>query len=363
MTGSPDHRPALDRQAAEKLLVGLVDHYGPSGQEQSAVRFLVEQMRVFGFRAHIDGAGNAVGELGSGPRTILLLGHIDTVPGQIDVRQEGRHLYGRGSVDAKGPLAAFAAAAARAGAQPGTRILVVGAVEEESATSKGARHLLDRVSPDAVIVGEPSAWNCLTTGYKGRLLADYTLSREVAHTAGPGASVCEHAVGFWQQVAEYATGWNADRQRMFEQLIPSLRSIHSQTDGFVETVHLTIGFRLPPAIDIDALQSGMIVLAGKADLHFRGREVAYRASKSTQLARAFIRAIRGQGERPIFKVKSGTSDMNVVGPVWNCPILAYGPGDASLDHTPHEHIDLDEYHRAIAVLESVLIELGQLAQS
>jgi LysW-gamma-L-lysine carboxypeptidase len=34
--------------------------------------------------------------------------------------------------------------------------------------------------------------------------------------------------------------------------------------------------------------------------------------------------------------------------------VAYGPGDASLDHTPHEHIDLDEYHRAIAVLTHVL---------
>ena len=46
--------------------------------------------------------------------------------------------------------------------------------------------------------------------------------------------------------------------------------------------------------------------------------------------------------------------MNVVGPVWQCPILAYGPGDSSLDHTPHEQIDLADYHRAIAVLTAVL---------
>ena len=132
--------------------------------------FLVAQMRSLGFHAYIDSAGNAVGELGSGQRTILLLGHIDTVPGQIAVRQEGHLLYGRGSVDAKGPLAAFTVAAARAGAQPGARILVVGAVEEESATSKGARHLLDHESPEAVIIGEPSAWNCLTTGYRSSCL-------------------------------------------------------------------------------------------------------------------------------------------------------------------------------------------------
>ena len=40
----------------------------------------------------------------------MLLGHIDTVPGRVPVRREGGRLYGRGAVDAKGPLACFVAA-------------------------------------------------------------------------------------------------------------------------------------------------------------------------------------------------------------------------------------------------------------
>ena len=44
-------------------------------------------------------------------------------------------------------------------------------------------------------------------------------------------------------------------------------------------------------------------------------------------------------------------------PIWQCPILAYGPGDSTLDHTPHEHIDLKEYHQAINVLALVLADL------
>jgi LysW-gamma-L-lysine carboxypeptidase len=63
------------------------------------------------------------------------------------------------------------------------------------------------------------------------------------------------------------------------------------------------------------------------------------------------------GGEPRFKVKTGTSDMNVVGPVWGCPIVAYGPGDSRLDHTPHERIDLAEYRRAISILRSVFINL------
>ena len=73
-----------------------------------------------------------------------------------------------------------------------------------------------------------------------------------------------------------------------------------------------------------------------------------------QTSLTFLRAIRAEGLDPTFKVKSGTSDMNVVGPAWNCPILAYGPGDSSLDHTPNEHLDLAEYRRSISVLTRAL---------
>jgi LysW-gamma-L-lysine carboxypeptidase len=46
--------------------------------------------------------------------------------------------------------------------------------------------------------------------------------------------------------------------------------------------------------------------------------------------------------------------MNTVGPVWVCPIVAYGPGDSSLDHTPDEHIDVREFRWGINVLARAL---------
>jgi LysW-gamma-L-lysine carboxypeptidase len=349
--------PFYDDTHADALLMGLVERYSPSGKEGAAVAYLVDQMGTLGFEAHVDEAGNAVGELGRGERTLLLLGHIDTVPGHIAVRREGNLLYGRGTVDAKGPLVTLVAAATLAGPRPGVRLVVVGAVEEEAATSKGARHLLGRLRPDAAIIGEPSGWDRITVGYKGRLLADYSLSRDLGHTAGPAQSVCEEAVAFWQQVSAYAAKWNDGRKGMFDQLMPSLRTMESSSDGFVETASMTLGFRLPLDLDIDGLEETLRAMGGDAELRFRGRESAFRASKNTPLVRAFLKAIRAQGGRPAFQVKSGTSDMNVVGPAWGCPILAYGPGDSTLDHTPHEHVDLIEYHQAIDVLALVLADL------
>ena len=55
----------------------------------------------------------------------------------------------------------------------------------------------------------------------------------------------------------------------------------------------------------------------------------------------------------------GTADMNVVGPVWKCPIPAYGPGDSSLDHTPDEHIEIEELETSIRILERALHALTE----
>jgi LysW-gamma-L-lysine carboxypeptidase len=103
-------------------------------------------------------------------------------------------------------------------------------------------------------------------------------------------------------------------------------------------------------------------MAAPGHVTFYAEETAFRADKNTDLARAFVAAIRRAGGEPAFKVKTGTSDMNVVGPVWHCPIVAYGPGDSNLDHTPNEHVSLAEYDRAIEVLTDVLLSLakGQL---
>ena len=63
---------------------------------------------------------------------------------------------------------------------------------------------------------------------------------------------------------------------------------------------------------------------------------------------------------PRFVYKTGTADLNVVAPVWRCPAVAYGPGDSALDHTPNEHISLDEYGRAVDVLAQTLKALSAM---
>ena len=339
------------------LLSGLVNIYSPSQQERAAAEYFVAQMTARGFRAFVDDAGNAVGTLGEGARDIVLLGHIDTFHGYIEPRVEDGKLYGRGAVDAKGCLATFVSACERAGARDGVRFVVVGAVEEECATSKGARFALTQYRPAFCVIGEPSGWDRITLGYKGRVLLDYEISKAMTHTASTTRAAAEDAVAFWNRVAAFAAEYNRAQPRVFDQLDPSLRALNSSDDGFTDRATMRIGFRVPVGLTIQQVEQQIAQFVDGARISFSSEEEPFRADKNNALVRAFLAAIRGAGGSPAFTLKTGTADMNIVGPAWGCPIVAYGPGDSALDHTPSEHLDLDEYARAIDVLARVLTAL------
>jgi LysW-gamma-L-lysine carboxypeptidase len=294
-------------------------------------------------------------------------------------------------VDAKGPLCTFAAAAAQVAVPDGWRITVVGAVEEESASSKGARHILAQrlphptepsgkrevkaqrsnippplhppTPPTYCIIGEPSNWDRITLGYKGRLLMDVVLRIPFVHSAGEERLPAEQAIDFWHEVETLCFEFNilTDATTPFNRLDPALRHIAHREAGAFGEVELSMGFRLPLGLTPIALEQklcGLTYTLSKGtstDIQFSGGEMAYKGDKTNPLVRAFLKGIRAGDGTPRFVVKTGTADMNVVAPHWpETPIVAYGPGDSSLDHTPYEHIDLHEYLQAIAVLQETL---------
>ena len=396
---------STDGSSPAELLRRLVEIPSLSGSEAAASRFLADQMDALGYdRSYVDEAGNAVGERGprSAAKVLVLLGHIDTVPGEIPVRYEetggGLVLHGRGTVDAKGPLVTFVSAAARIPRgrleRAGVRLVVVGAVEEEAATSKGARFVRARFDgsgepvPEACVIGEPSRFHRVTLGYKGRVLLDVRAERELTHTAGPDPGIGVQVVDFWNLLAAEAERFNVGRDKPFSQLQPSLRALRSGLqDGLISWAEGSFGVRLPLDFDVQEMLESLVegwsrqaaareecegaapalprlgeggsslawqVGQRRLELLARGFEPAWKSERSSSLVRAFQRAIRTGGERPGFVVKTGTSDMNVVAPAWRCPIVAYGPGDSALDHTPHEHLPVLELERAVDVLEHAI---------
>jgi len=334
----------------------LVEHLvrvpSVSGDEAAVAQLLVQQMQQRGFESHVDEAGNAVGRVGAGPLQVYLVGHLDTVPGALPVYVKDDLLFGRGSVDAKGSLAAFVEAAVGLKGSDALSLTVIGCVGEE-ADSRGAHHVLNTYPPaDYVIIGEPSGWDALTLGYKGSLSVEYFLKKPQTHRGAPVSTPAEDAVAFYHALcAAYP-----QRGYGFEAVSLNLIAFHTDNDGVAETARMYLNVRTPPGFDHSAFEKTVKTATHDAQVEINDPIPAVLAGKQNPLVRALLGGIRAQGARPRFKRKTGTSDMNLL-QAWGCPMLAYGPGDSSLDHTPNEHLSLAEYDQSIKVLTHALKNL------
>jgi len=330
-----------------------------STQEAEAANFLVSVMSEFCEQAYVDKAGNAVGKLGHGDLKVFFLGHIDTVPGHIDVEIIDDNLYGRGSVDAKGSFATAVMAAKSLDDEVLDKIslTLIGAVEEEIGSSKGARYVLQAYEqPDLIIIGEPSSYDAMTLGYKGRLIVHLSLEKDNFHSAGDDSTAAEDLITAWNILQNDAKEYNRKSSKIFEYLQISLQEFNTKSDGLRQEVKAVLGYRLPLAISPDRLKDRIKSLVD-CNIEFKSSEIAYRSDKNSRLARAFRRAMREQGYKPRIKLKTGTSDMNVIASTWNLPMLAYGPGDSALDHRPDEHLNIEEYKKAITVMAAAFKNL------
>jgi LysW-gamma-L-lysine carboxypeptidase len=319
-----------------------------SGDEGALAGFLVEEMRAWGFTTHLDEAGNAIGRRGDPDAPMILLtGHMDTVPGGPAPRRDGDLLYGRGAVDAKGPLATMICAAATADVR-GVQYVVAGVVEEET-YGRGATHLAECFRPAAGFVGEPNGWAGVGIGYKGRVMLRYSVSRPSVHTASPEEKASEAAVAFWQDVVGYCASVTTS-DKAFDRPIATL----NEMAGDIENARLVVSVRTPPGFDLPAFEEFLSGVTRDGVLKVDDRTPGVRVDHRSVVVRALCAGIRARGARPTLKLKTGTADLNIVEPRWQVPMAVYGPGDSALDHTDDEHIDLTEYARAVDVLRDAL---------
>ena len=115
---------------------------------------------------------------------VVLSTHMDTVPPSLPVHEDDTHLYGRGSADAKGIIAAQVAAAERL-AEHGERRVALLFVVGEELTADGAR-AAGTLEPKGrcLINGEPTE-NRMARGHKGMLRVELRASGRAAHSAYP----------------------------------------------------------------------------------------------------------------------------------------------------------------------------------
>jgi LysW-gamma-L-lysine carboxypeptidase len=367
-------------ELAVRFLTNLLGIYSPSGKEEDAANFLALEMKKMGFEVGIDAIGNVIGVVGEGDPVILLCGHMDTVAGHLPLRIEEGKIYARGAVDAKGPLAAMIMAAVAASKEPNFKgEILVAAVVEEEATSRGVKHLITQgIEADYAIFGEPSGVENLTIGYKGQIQLKIVCKTETGHASTPWLydNALEKSYELWEQIKNASS---------YPSLDPSASPYNAVTACLVKVeggeatsvvpfeVEMNLDVRVPIQFStaqvfeqlqkvITKYQAANPKISVKATV--LDTVEPFEVNKSSPLVHVLASSVRKVLNKPATLLhKTGTGDMNILGKSLKLPIVTYGPGDSHLDHTLDEHIEVSEYLQAIQVYKETILKLAELYKS
>lgn len=166
-----------------RFLMDMIRIPAFSTKEKEVVLCIKNEMEKQGFdEVIIDGLGNVIGRIGSGPRVIAFDAHIDTVyPGEMslwnrdpfDANIADGKVYGRGSVDQEGGMASMVFAAKiikELGLDKDFSIYFTGTVMEEDCDGLCWQYIIRElgIKPELAVITEPTNLN-VYRGHRGRM--------------------------------------------------------------------------------------------------------------------------------------------------------------------------------------------------
>jgi acetylornithine deacetylase len=346
--------------------------------ERAAAELLATTLRQWGFDVEMtevaSGRPNVVGRIGSGTRTLLLAGHLDTVgvEGMIHEpftpRLTGGRIYGRGSADMKSGVAAMCAAAARSAAAGTMRCKVtVAAACDEEYESLGMRALVaSGLTADAAILTEPTRLS-IAPAHRGFVWLTLRFRGKAAHGSryDIGVDAIRHAGLFLTELEAL------DARDLTRRSHPLLgrASVHASTitggEGFStypgECV-LRIERRTLPGESAALVEEEIQALLARV----AERTPAFDASVERTAAQSpsdvpegelIVLALRSALEAEALPVRiegmSAWTDAAILNDA-GIPAICFGPGDIAMAHAAEEFVEVSEIEQATAVLERLV---------
>jgi acetylornithine deacetylase len=324
-----------------KLTRRLVDIESISGNEGAVGAELYEEMVRLGYTTHKMPVAherfNVVATLDDLPPQVVFSTHMDTVPPFILSSEDHENIYGRGSCDAKGIIAAQIAACQRLrkeGAAVGM-LFVVG----EERDSLGAK-IANENSPGSrfLINGEPTE-NKIAVASKGAFRVQITARGSMAHSAYPelGESAIEKLL--------------AALERLRAMELP----VNPEVGPCTMNIGIIEGGRAPNVIADHARAQLLYRLVGPSD------ELRQQITAAVDgLAEAeFVLEIPFTKLRTVPGVESMVAKFTTDIPWlnrWGTPVLL-GPGSIHVAHTEREFIAKKQLHEAVDLYCEIAREL------
>jgi acetylornithine deacetylase len=318
----------------------LIDIDSTTGREGEAGDWLASRLRREGFEVEEqtvkDSRRNIYAHLGQTPAVVLST-HYDCVPPFFPSRIADGRLYGRGSCDAKGILAAQVAAAVHLRAQGERRIALLFVVGEERGSDGAATANKMPRGSKYLINGEPT--DCrLATSTRGVLRVRLHATGRAAHSAAPDHG--ESAI-----------------EKLVDALV-RLRSIELPSDPDFGQTFYTVGVIeggvapnvIPPAASAEVLFRSV----GPAEDILRALRPLHslvRVEEVLRVGHVRMHTVPGV-ETASFPF---TTDIPLLDR-WGSPLL-FGPGSFLVAHTDGEHVELAELHSSIDTYERIVRRL------
>ena len=388
MTAPASFRFPLDAIALTEALVAIDSRNpqlvsdGPG--EGECANFLAEVLGGWGFAVSLTeaapGRPNVVARIGPTGRSPLILnGHLDVVGtdgmnhSPFTPTTEGDRLYGRGSTDMKGGIAAMCVAAARA-AVHGTLAseIIVAAVCDEEFESIGTRALLESgLHGTGAIVTEPTRM-AVCPAHKGFAWIELQFTGRAAHGSRHdiGIDAIRQAGLFLAALDRFERDALTVRRHPLlgrPSLHAAMISGGSGWSTYSEHCTLRIERRTIPGessdsavAEIDALCRELAVTSEgfRAESRLVFAQPPSDLATDAPLTAAVVRAASADGDAPTVEGLSCWTDaalFNLAG----IPALCFGPGDISRAHSAEEWVERSQIERATRVLERVCGEWGR----
>ncbi|MFL5350278.1 MAG: M20/M25/M40 family metallo-hydrolase [Hyalangium sp.] len=341
------------------LLEALVATPSVSGQEGRIADQVASWVESWGARVQRQGS-NLWFTVGSGPRRLLVNSHLDTVPPcagwtlepQVPVWREGK-LYGLGSNDAKGCVAAMLLAARGLIQNPqaleGRGELVFAFTAEEETGGKGLGTVLPALGAlDAAVVGEPTGLKPCTA-QRGMLLLRCVAHGRSAHVAHALAAEAQNAI----HLAAQDISTLAELRFPAHPLLGEARAQVTQIQGGLarnqvpDRCEFFVDLRTTPGMDHEAVARQLSgVLHSEVIVH-SARYLPKSTASSEPIVRAAVAA--SEGTAPVGS--STASDWAFLG---NVPAVKVGPGDTLRSHKPDEYLALGELEAGVAFYQRLI---------
>ncbi|MCX8200994.1 MAG: M20/M25/M40 family metallo-hydrolase [Candidatus Caldarchaeum sp.] len=364
------------------LVAGLVgiNSENPPGREGDAARFFAEKAAENGLKAkvvdHGGGRASALVEVdfGMGP-VVVFNSHLDTVPaGPLErwsfhpftAGVRGGFVLGRGSVDAKGCLAAMLNGLVSLKNERLSGKVVLMAVADEEVGGMGSLVLMKMLERmDYVVVGEPTSLN-LCVASRGRTEVTMNFLGRPAHASMPlqgrnaAAAAAKAVVKLSKLERGYGTkgrlvGRNSAVVTVFESglkpnVVPDAAKVVVDVRTIDESPLTTLSFLkryvrtvIPAGVGFKAFVSSSIPY--------------YRSDVDGKLVKVCRQALQEAGVEPVLKGFPAATDLNRMNRVKKVDGVILGPGDLRLAHSFSEKVSLKELSKASVVYKLIAEKL------